>query len=81
MVCHTNLSASFTPTVTPRPTQVTHKETSARSVTSSQALDTPTQLYKSLVTRSHAKLLQQELHAFLSGLHSNIEENYIAPKS
>ena len=76
-----SLTPLITPTVTPRPTQVTHKETSARPVTPSQALDTPTQLYKAPVTRSRAKLLQKKLHAFLSRLHSNIDENYIAPKS
>jgi hypothetical protein len=76
-----NPSASITPTVTPRPTQVTHKETSARLVTPSQALDTSTQVYKGPLTCSRAKLLQQEVHAFLSGLHPNIDENYILPKS
>jgi hypothetical protein len=50
-------------------------------VTLSQALDTHTQLYKGPVTRSCAKLLQQEVHAFLSGLRPKIDEDYILPKS
>ena len=45
-----------------------------------QALDTPTKVYKGPVTHNHAKLLQQEVHAFLSGLHPNIDENYILPE-
>ena len=76
-----SLTPLITPTVTPRPTQVTHQETSARPVTLSQALDTPTQVYKGPVTHSLGKLLQQEVHAFLSGLHPNIDENYILPES
>jgi hypothetical protein len=39
------------------------------------ALVTPTQVYKGLVTRNHANLLQQEMHTLLSKLHPNIDEN------
>lgn len=38
-------------------------------------------MYEWPVTRSRAKKLQQEVHAFLSMLHSNIDENFILPKS
>ena len=69
------------PPLTPLLTQVTHKKTSARPVMPNQALDTPTKVYKGPVTHNHAKLLQQEVHAFLSGLHPNIDENYILSKS
>ena len=69
------------PPLTPPLTQVTHKKTSARAVMPNQALDTPTKVYKGPVTHNHAKLLQQEVHAFLSGLHPNIDENYILPES
>ena len=68
------------PPLTPPLTQVTHKKTSARPVMPNQALDTPTQVYKGPVTHNHAKLLQQEVHTFLSGLHPNIDENYILPE-
>jgi hypothetical protein len=71
--------ASLTPLVTPKgtpsPTPVTPQE-----VTPSQALDTPAQAYEGPVMHSHAKLLQQEVHAFLSWLHTNIDENFILPK-
>ena len=39
------------------------------------------QAYEGPVTRSRAKLLQQEVHTFLSRLHLDIDENYILPKS
>lgn len=38
---------------------------------------TPTQVYKGPVTCNRAKLRQQEVHAFLSKLHHNIDENNI----
>ena len=50
-------------------------------VTPSKAMDTDTQAYEGPVTRSRAKLLQQEVHTFLSRLHLDIDENYILPKS
>ena len=33
-----------------------------------------------LITRSRARKLQQEVHAFLAELHFNIDENFILPK-
>jgi hypothetical protein len=73
-----NRSASLAPLVTPKgtpgPNPVTPQE-----VTPSNALDTPAQAYEGLVTRSRAKLLQQEVHPFLSRLHTNIDENFILP--
>jgi hypothetical protein len=71
-----NSSALVTPKGTPSPTQVKPQE-----VTPSQALDTPAQAYKGPIMRSRAKLLQQDVHAFLSRLHINIDESYILPKS
>jgi len=41
---------------------------------------TPAQVIDGLVTRSHAKKLQQEVHALLCEVHFNINENYIIPK-
>jgi hypothetical protein len=38
-------------------------------------------MYEGPVTRSRAKKLQQEVHAFLSDLNFNIDENVIVPKS
>ena len=38
-------------------------------------------MYKGPITRSRAKLVQQEVHAFISELHPNIDKNYILPKS
>jgi hypothetical protein len=38
-------------------------------------------MYEGPVTRSRAKKLQQEVHAFLSELNFNIDENVILPKS
>jgi hypothetical protein len=46
-----------------------------------QALDTQVQMNEGLVTCSHAKKLQQEVHAFLFELHCNIDESHILPKS
>ena len=59
---------SLTPSVTPQ-------------VTPSKAMDTGAQAYEGPVTCSRAKLLQQEVHTFLSRLHLDIDENYILPKS
>jgi len=41
---------------------------------------TPTQVIDGPVTCSHAKKLQQEVHALLCEIHFNINENYILPK-
>jgi hypothetical protein len=46
-----------------------------------QASATPSHMYEGPVTRSRAKKLQQEVHAFLSELNFNIDENVILPKS
>ena len=50
--------------------------------TTTQVLPTPTpaQVFDGPVTRSHAKKLQQEVHALLCEIHFNINENYILPK-
>ena len=40
----------------------------------------PAQVIDGPVTRSHAKKLQQEVHALLCEVHFNINENYILPK-
>ena len=50
--------------------------------TITQVLPTPTpaQVIDGPVTRSHAKKLQQEVHALLCEVHFNINENYILPK-
>ena len=50
--------------------------------TITQVLPTPTpaQVIDGPVIRSHAKKLQQEVHALLCGIHFNINENYILPK-
>ena len=50
-------------------------------VTPTKAMDTGAQANEGPVTRSRAKLLQQEVHTFLSRLHLDIDENYILPKS
>uniref|UniRef100_A0A0A9H6G7 Uncharacterized protein n=1 Tax=Arundo donax TaxID=35708 RepID=A0A0A9H6G7_ARUDO len=81
MPAATTVTPSVTPHVTPRPTSFTHEERSVRLVTRNPALDTCTQAYEGPITRSRAKKLQQEVNAFLSGLHFNIDENYILPKS
>jgi len=51
-------------------------------VTTTQVLPTPTpaQVIDGPVTRSHAKKLQQEVHALLCEIHFNINDNYILPK-
>jgi len=41
---------------------------------------TPAQVIDGPITRSRAKKLQQEVHALLSEIHFNINENYILPK-
>jgi len=41
---------------------------------------TPAQVIDGPITRSHAKKLQQEVHALLYEIHFNINENYILPK-
>jgi len=41
---------------------------------------TPAQVIDGPVIRSHAKKLQQEVHALLCGIHFNVNENYILPK-
>jgi len=50
--------------------------------TTTQVLPTPTpaQVIKGPVTRSHAKKLQQEVHALLCEVHFNINKNYILSK-
>jgi len=50
--------------------------------TTTQVLPTPTpaQVIDGPVTHSHAKKLQQEVHALLCEIHFNINENYILPK-
>lgn len=76
-----NPDALLTPDVTQSPPPVTHRESSARPVTQDHASDTQAHVYEGPVTRSHATKLQQEVHAFLSELHLNIDENNILPKS
>jgi len=41
---------------------------------------TPSQVIDGPVTHSHAKKLQQEVHALLCEIHFNNKENYILPK-
>jgi len=41
---------------------------------------TPAQVIDGPITGSHAKKLQQEVHALLYEIHFNINENYILPK-
>ena len=50
--------------------------------TTTEVLPTPTpaQVIDGPVTRSHAKKLQQEVHALLCEVNFNINENYILPK-
>jgi len=50
--------------------------------TTTQVLSTPTpaQVIDGPVIRSRANKLQQEVHALLSEIHFNINENYILPK-
>ena len=50
--------------------------------TTTQVLSTltPAQVTDGPVTRSHAKKLQQEVHALLCEIHFHINENYILPK-
>ena len=50
--------------------------------TTTQELPTPTpaQVIDGPVTRSHAKKLQQKVHALLCEIHFNINENNILPK-
>jgi len=54
----------------------------ASQATTTQLLPTPTpaQVIDGPVTRSRAKKLQQEIHALLSEIHFNINENYTLPK-
>ena len=49
--------------------------------TATQVLPTPTpsHVIDGPVTRSHAKMLQQEVHTLLCEIHFNINENYILP--
>jgi hypothetical protein len=61
--------------VTPSPPLVTHLESSAQPDTQDQALEMQVQVNKRPVTRSRAKKLQQEVHAFISELHCNIDES------
>jgi len=64
-------------------TMPTSKMSQALSqATTTQVLPTPTpsQVIDGPVTRSHAKKLQQEVHALLCKIHFNINENYILPK-
>ncbi|CAN6373820.1 unnamed protein product [Urochloa humidicola] len=61
--------------VTPSLNSVTQEDISASQVTPQAPI------YEGPVTRSRAKKLQQEVHAFLSELHHNIDENVILPKS
>jgi hypothetical protein len=85
------MDASVTPvasSVTAAPAQatpgsalVTQQDTSVPPVMQHQASITPSHMYEGPVTRSHAKKLQQEVHAFLSELNFNIDENVILPKS
>uniref|UniRef100_K3YEJ7 Uncharacterized protein n=1 Tax=Setaria italica TaxID=4555 RepID=K3YEJ7_SETIT len=67
--------------VTPSPPSVTPQKSSARPVMQEQALDTQAHVYEGLVICSRAKKLQQHVHAFLSELDFNIDENHILPKS
>jgi hypothetical protein len=69
------------PQATPSSAPVTQQDTSAPLVTQHQASVTPSDIYEGPVTRSCAKKLQQEVHAFLSELNFNTDENIILPKS
>jgi hypothetical protein len=69
------------PQATPSSAPVTQQDTSAPPVTQHQASVTPSDIYEGPVTRSCAKKLQQEVHAFLSELNFNTDENIILPKS
>ncbi len=69
------------PQATPSSAPVTQQDTGAPPVTQHQASVTPSHMYEGPVTRSRAKKLQQEVHAFLSELNFNIDENVILPKS
>jgi len=44
------------------------------------AHSSPNATHQGQLTRSHAKKLQQEVHALLCEIHFNINENYILPK-
>jgi hypothetical protein len=68
------------PQATPSSAPVTQQDTSAPPVTQHQASITPSHMYEGPVTHSRAKKLQQEVHAFLSELNFNIDENVILPK-
>jgi len=50
--------------------------------TTTQVLPTPTpaQVIDGPITHSHAKKLQQEVHALLCDIYFKINENYILPK-
>jgi hypothetical protein len=69
------------PQATPSLTPITQQDTSVPPVTQHQASVTPSHIYEGPVTRSRAKRLQQEVHAFLSELNFNTDENVILPKS
>jgi hypothetical protein len=69
------------PQATPSSVAVTQQDTSAPPVMQHQASVTPSHLYEGPVTCSRAKKLQQDVHAFLSELNFNIDENVILPKS
>jgi hypothetical protein len=69
------------PQATPSSAPVTQQDTSAPPVMQHQASVTPSHMYESPVMRSRAKKLEQEVHAFLSELNFNIDENVILPKS
>jgi hypothetical protein len=69
------------PQAMPSSAPVTQQDTSAPPVTQHQTSVTPSCMYEGPVTRSRAKKLQQEVHAFLSELNFNIDENVILPKS
>jgi hypothetical protein len=69
------------PQATPSLAPITQQDTSVPPVTQHQASVTPSHIYEGPVTRSRAKKLQQEVHAFLSELNFNTDENVILPKS
>jgi hypothetical protein len=64
----------------PSSAPVKQQDTSAPSAMQHQASITPSHMYEGPVMRSCAKKLQQEVHAFLSELNFNIDENVILPK-
>jgi hypothetical protein len=69
------------PQATPSSVAITQQDTSAPPIMQHQASVTPSHMYECPITRSSAKKLQQEVHAFLSELNFNIDENVILPKS